>query len=109
MALDWGKLEQIGETGGKEFLDIIKPYLPALARQGPEVFEGFVKHMMDKDWAAVDALMYERMTIEERRDLEDQAISGARAAAQAKFDRIQLAKDIGFKIALRILMTVALG
>ncbi len=66
-----------------DFIDVIKPYLPALARQGPEIWNGFLQHVMDKDWSAIDKTLYASMTSEERLKLD-----------QAKFDRYQLGKEI---------------
>lgn len=108
-AIDWDSLFSKLSSDGQEMLSVLKPYLPALAREGPEVYEGFIKHIYDGDWAAVDQFMYAKMTLEERRQLEDEVYKDAVAAAKAKYSRTQLLKDIGFKVALRVLMLVIVG
>ena len=104
--VNWDDLYNTLTADGKELLSILKPYLPALAREGQDVYDGFLKHLNDNNWEAVDKLMYAKMTIPERRQLEDQVYQDARTAAQAKYDRVQTLKDIGFKVALRVLMLV---
>ena len=104
MPLDWTALGDAVGSDGADLMGVLKPYLPALAREGQGVFDGFLKHTMEKDWAELDKLMYQRMTVEERRELDTEVLSGARQACIDKVNRIQLAKDIGFKIALRLLM-----
>lgn len=100
MAIDWSKFQ--GVSG--DILTIVQPYLPALARQGDEVIDGFIMHMSEKDWSAVDELMYKRMTQTEREFLDQQVLSGAIAAAQAQYERIQLTKEILWKVLLRLLI-----
>jgi len=109
MATNWDALFDKFDDAGKEMLGILKPYLPALAREGPDLFEGFIKHFKDQDWAQIDAMMYEKMTIEERRELEDQVYKDARAAAEAKYRRTELLKNIAFKVALRAILLVLAG
>lgn len=106
MAINWDTIEKITDGAGKDFLVIVKPYLPALARAGQGLFDGFIKHAMDRDWASVNKLMYEHMTTTERRELEDQAIADLRQAAIDRYDRIELTKDLGFKLALKVIMLI---
>lgn len=103
-ALDWGALGGVGS----DMMDVIKPYLPALAREGEAVFNGFIKHLLDKNWSEIDKLMYVKMTIAERRELEDAAIKGGRQAALDRFNRIELTKQIAFKLMLRLAMMAVL-
>jgi len=109
MATDWDALFGKFDDAGKEMLGILKPYLPALAREGPDLFEGFIKHFKDQDWAQIDALMYKKMTLEERRELENQVYQDARDAAAAKYRRTELLKNIAFKVALRAILLVLAG
>lgn len=108
MPLDWTAIGDAVGPDGADLIGLLKPYLPALARSGQGVFDGFIQHTMDKNWAEIDKLMYEKMTVEEREELDKDVLSGARQACIDKVERIQLAKDIGFKIALRLVMMVAL-
>ncbi len=109
MATNWDALFDKFDDAGKEMLGILKPYLPALAREGPDLFDGFIKHFKDQDWAKIDALMYAKMTLEERRELEEQVYQDARAAAEAKYRRTEMLKDIAFKVALRAILLVLAG
>ena len=70
----------------------VPPMYSALKREGPDVFEGFVKRLVDKDFEQIDEFMYERMTTAERRELEDEVLKEAREAAQAKFRQRELAR-----------------
>lgn len=108
MPLDWTKLSEVGDSVGEDMLRIVKPYLPALAREGPEVFEGFIKHMSDSNFDEIDKLMYSKLTVEERRVLEDQVYQDAHAAAEARFSRIKLTKEIAFRAVLAIVLRVAM-
>lgn len=102
--LKWDKLSALfNDPELQGVLDVVKPYLPALARASTEVYEGFIKHLGDKNWTSIDQLMYERMTLEERRELEKEVVAGVRDAAQAQFDRKELTKEILTKIAIRLL------
>src|SRR5690348_10799946 len=94
MAIDFNALTNLVPGLGQDLLQVLLPYLPALARSGEEVYTGFVQHFLNKDWAAIDELMYELMTPEERKALQDQVYADAVAAAQAKYDNIQLTKEI---------------
>jgi len=104
MPLDWSALEDVAVKESKDLWLILKPFLPALARSGQDIVDGFARHLLDKDWAAVDQLMYQRMTPEERRALEDEVLAAARDAAAARFDRIRLEKDIAFKLLLNLVL-----
>lgn len=108
MPIDWSFIDKLDDAG-KEMISVIKPYLPALAREGPDVFEGFIKHFTDQDWAKIDQLMYAKMTVEERRELEDDVYKGALAAAKAKYRRQALFKEIAFKVGLRLILILAVG
>jgi len=101
MAIDWTQFDAVGS----DMLDLIKPYLPALAREGPDVFEGFIKNLINKDWGAIDKDMYARMTPEERLELDKQVIGDAYKAAQARYRQIQLSKEILLKVVIRLALT----
>lgn len=103
MALDINILNSLEGSIAGDTLHILLPYLPALAREGEEVYEGFVAHFLNKDWAAIDELMYEKMTPAERAALENQVYQDAREAAQARYDNIKLTKEIILKASLAIL------
>lgn len=107
MNLDWQELGRIAGDEGKELLDVIKPFLPALAREGPDVYEGFIKHLGDGEFDQIDQLMFEKMTPSERRELINDVYKGARDAAMAKYRRKELTKDIMVKLAIRIALRVA--
>lgn len=109
MEIDWKQLSELGEGIGKDFLEVVKPYLPVLARSGHEVFDGFVRHLNDKDFTAIDRELYALMTLEERRKLEEDVLSDAYAAALAKFERKELLKEIAQKMLIRIAIKVATG
>ena len=102
MAIDWNKIGAVADEVGQDILSIIKPFLPALKREGEEVFEGFIKHLLKKNFVEIDQLMYEKMTRKERRELEDQVYKDARAAAEARFRRIRLGKEILLKAVIRL-------
>lgn len=109
MELDWKQLSELGEGIGKDFLEVVKPYLPVLARSGHEVFEGFVRHLNDKDFTSIDRELYALMTQEERRKLEEDVLSDAYKAALSKFERKELFKEIAQKMLIRIAIKVATG
>jgi hypothetical protein len=104
MSIDWSALETLASGEVKDLWKILRPYLPALARSGQDVVDGFVKHLLNKEWTQIDQLMYQNMTPEERRELEDEVLADARDAAAARFDRIQLEKDIAFKLLLNLVL-----
>jgi len=104
MDIDWDELAKMAGELGKDALTTLKPYLPALAREGPDVYEGFIRHVMDDDWPAVNELMYEKMTTDERRELENQAYQNALLAARASFRRKELMKEMLLKLALSALV-----
>ena len=104
MPIDWKALESVASTESKDLLKLLKPYLPALTRAGQDVVDGFVKHLMDKNWAQIDQLMYTKMTPEERLELEDEVLADAYDAAVARFEHIQLSKDIAFKLLLNLVL-----
>ena len=111
MGLTDAQVATLGEVGVALFQSI-QPYLPALARATPAVFEGFIAHLRDKDWAAVDRLLYEQMTPAERHRLEDQVYKDAMQAARDKYDRIKLEKDALMSFAIKAVMlalTMAAG
>lgn len=109
MEIDWEELQEIGGRAGKDFLEVVKPYLPMLARSGPDLFEGFVKHLNDGEFAKIDAMMYEGMTPKEREELERAVYSDAYQAALKKFERKELFKEIAQKVLLRLIIRVATG
>ena len=108
-AINWDDLMTGAESYGENILEVVKPFAGALAREGPDVYEGFLKHLYDQDFEAIDAQMYKLMTPEERRKLEDEVLKGAVDAARAKFRQRQLEKDILFKVLLRVLIMAVAG
>jgi len=104
--MDWALISQIADQTGRDVLTILKPYLPALARSGQDVFDGFVKHLMDQDWAQIDGLMYARMTVEEREELAAAVYKDAYEATMQKFKNKELAKELLFKAALSLLVKI---
>jgi hemoglobin-like flavoprotein len=109
MAVNWDDLLGVADEYGTAILDVIKPFAPALAREGPDLYEGFIAHLFQQDFEAIDRLMYPKMTDDERSKLEAEVLAGAVAAARAKYRRIQLAKDVMFKVLLRVLIMASVG
>ena len=109
MELNWKELSDLGEGLGKDFLEVVKPYLPVLARSGHEVFEGFIVNLTNKNFVAIDRELYALMSPEERLKLEQAVYSDAYKAALAKFERIELVKEIALKLVIRIAIKVATG
>jgi len=107
--IDWKQIWDWADDTGKDVLKIIKPYLPALAKQGPEIWEGFIKHLNDKDFTKIDQMMYQKMSPDERAELEAQVYEGGYQAAMARFKRKELYKEVAQKILLRILLKLATG
>jgi len=107
--INWDDLLNVADEYGTEILAVVKPFAPALAREGPDLYEGFIAHLFSKDFEAIDKLMYPKLTAEERAKLEAEVLAGAIEAARAKFRRIQLAKDVMFKVLLRVLILAAAG
>jgi len=108
MAFDWDQVLEVAEDSGKELLDLLKPYIPALKREGKEVYEGFLKHLFDADWEAIDRQMYEHMTPEEREVLDSQVYKDAIQATRAKFRQKELVREVMFRVSLRLLMVAIL-
>jgi hypothetical protein len=102
MPIDWTKLEGVGA----DMLDVIKPYLPVLAKEGPEFFDGFVKKFINKDWPAIDLAVYEKMSLEERRELEAAVLNDAYKAAKLRYNNIQMTKEIMMKVMIRLALSV---
>ncbi len=109
MQIDWKQIWDLADEVGKDVLTIIRPYLPALAKQGPDVWEGFVKYLNNGDFVSIDELMYSKMLTAERDALELQIYSDAYQAALAKYKRKELYKEVAQKILLNILLKLATG
>lgn len=107
--INWTDVEASAKDIGGDLLAILKPYLPALVREGPDVYVGFIQHLSDGNWEQIDQLMYAKMTLEERHKLEDQVYQGLLAAAKAKYRQKELIKEVGFKIFMNLLLRVATG
>lgn len=107
-ALDWDQLFASSSEYGAELLGLLKPYLPALQREGKEVFEGFLKHLFDADWTSIDRQMYTYMSAEERDQLDRQVYKDAWLAARARFQRKELIREVLFRVCLRLLMITVL-
>lgn len=107
-AFDWDQVVSVMDHSGHELLDVLKPYIPALKREGEEVFEGFMKHLFDADWTSIDRQMYAYMSAEEREQLDKQVYSGALQATRAKFQRKELVREVLFRVSLRLLMIAIL-
>jgi hypothetical protein len=101
-------LSEAGDIGGALW-DVISPFVPALKREGQDIYEGFIKALLTKDFTAIDQLLYAKMTPEERAKLDAQVLSGALDAARARYRRTKLEKDILFKVAVRLLVLFAVG
>ena len=109
MQINWDELLNLAEDEGKELLGILKPYLPALVREGPDVYEGFIAHLRDGDFESIDRLLYQRMSAGERAALEDQVYKDAYDATAAKYRRKELAKEVLFRVAVNLALRIATG
>lgn len=107
MAIQWDEVLDAAEENGKDVLSVLKPYLPALAREGKDVYEGFIKHLKDGDFKEIDKLLYQKMTPAERKELEEDVYKDAFAAAEAKYRQKELMKDILLKIVVRLALKAA--
>jgi len=100
--IDFDALMDLLEENGKEVLNVLKPYLPALARVGTDVYEGFIKHLMNADWVQIDRLMYQHMNDSERAALDDEIYRDAYYATLSKYKNKELLKELLVKIAVRL-------
>ena len=107
MSINWEQIVDAADETGKDILSVIKPYLPALAREGPDVWEGFIKHLNDDDFTKIDEMMYGKMTQPERRELELEVLKDAYQASKARFRRKGIYKEVAQKLLIRILLRVA--
>lgn len=103
MPLDVDQISTLAGDLGKDAYVAVKPYLPALAREGKESFDNFIVHVLKNDWPAVNALMYEKMTMAERRELEDAVYKRAVDATKAKLRRKEIANELWLKLAMSLL------
>lgn len=106
-------IEALATGSEADLLAVVKPYLPALAREGADLYNAFLKHLFDRNWAAIDGLMYEKMLPEERAALEQEVLGDAYSAAMARYNGIQLTtailKDVAVKLLIKILVGSALS
>jgi single-stranded DNA-specific DHH superfamily exonuclease len=107
VAIQWDEVLDAAEDTGKDVLSVLKPYLPALSREGKDVYEGFIKHLRDGDFTEIDKLMYVKMTPSERKELEEEVYKDAFKAAEAKYRQKELMKDILLKIVVRLALKAA--
>ena len=105
-SIDWVQLETIAGEVGSLFWSVIQPYLPALARASAETFNGFCTHLFNRDWNKMNELLYEQMTVEERRALDQQAINGCRQAATDRLDKEATYKSIALQVLLKAVTLV---
>jgi len=103
MPLDIAQITTLVGDLGQDAYVVVKPYLPTLAREGKECFDNFIIHVLKNDWPAVNSLMYEKMTAEERRSLEDAVYKRAVDATKAKLRRKELANELWLKMAMALL------
>jgi hypothetical protein len=85
----------------------IVPFIPVLAREGEEVYTGFIEYLNQGNWVAIDQLLYKKMTPAERAVLEDQVYLNAVEAVQAHSDEVQLIKDVLLQILVKVAMAAA--
>jgi hypothetical protein len=107
--MNWEQVVEAAGEDGKDLLAIIRPYWPALQRQGKEAAERFFQQMQNGQWDAIDREMYAGMTADERAALNDQVYQGARAAALDKYANREMLKSVLSKIALNLLVKLATG
>jgi hypothetical protein len=109
MAIAWDDILDVAGEQGSEVLDILKPYLPVLARVGEDVYESFLKHLFDLDWVRIDELLYASMTAKEREVLDTQVYQAAFNAALSKYRNKELLKEILVKIVIRLAIKASTG
>ncbi len=90
MSIDWNSFVSLATKEGQEVLEILRPYLPALAREGPDVYEGFMTRLDRDDWDGINQYMFARMTPKERADFLERTYQDARQATLAKYRRKEL-------------------
>jgi hypothetical protein len=109
MAIDWSSLNAAIGADGVDIINVVLPFIPALARSGEEVYAGFLEHLGNADWDGITELMYQHMTVPEREALEEVTYQAAFEATQAKYDNTELMKTIAIKIVIGLLLRLATG
>lgn len=104
MSFDYSQLMTSTKGVGKDFFTILKPYLPLLKRSAAPFVEEFLSNAINKNWVEVDRMSYKKMKPEERKELQEQIFKGARQAAQDRFDRAEMRKEVLLKTVLGLLL-----
>jgi hypothetical protein len=107
--LSWDGLLELAEESGREALDILLPYLPALFRAGAGTFNKFVAHLEAGELDEINAMMWDKMTRDEQQMLDQQIYSSGYQAALSKHRNTELMRKVLVKVAIRIAMKVATG
>jgi hypothetical protein len=86
-----------------KLLPVIKPYLPALTRENDQkLVEEFAELVGKKSWGTLDALMWGKMTDDERDQLSDQILEEAKKAV----NNLKLGGDLLRSLVIKILFTL---
>lgn len=100
--VDLTSLNSITGAIGMDLITALQPYMSTLAREGQVVYDEFIQHFLNKDWARVDALMYARMTQDERDKLSAQVTANVRQAALDSIERATLTQEILLKVLIAL-------
>lgn len=102
------QLEAISDADSKGIVEVLKPFIPVIIREG----ESFMSQVIDcaacGDWTQIDKIAYEKMTEDERDDLSSQILSDARDSVDREFARNVRVRKILFQVATRLLIMVIL-
>ena len=79
-------------------VSVLRPYIPAIQREGLSLYNDVIKYAILGDWDQVNVAAWKHMTEEERDSASADLLKEAQDAVDANYRREQLAKEIAFKL-----------
>lgn len=87
----------------KPFVEVLRPYIPAIQREGVMFYNDVLKYCITGEWDQLTAEAWKVMTEDERDAASTQLLQEARDAVDRNFEREKMAREIIFKLALSVL------
>ena len=93
-------------TEGQALATILLPYIPVLMRESEDFFSQFVAAFNKQDYETITQLTYSKMTLTERKVLEDATYTALRNDAIQRYKDIQSDKQLAMSASLSIIIAL---
>lgn len=91
------------DTKTQAVVTALQPFFGVIQREGQKFADDLIKSLIDKDYNAVNELVWQKMTESERDAYSDEVLQAAMKEVDRQYELQKMAKEAAFKIVTSLL------